>query len=327
MRSPGLRSLLLASLAVLTALASCAGVTDNSTHKALSHSGNDDQYQLISTSEPTRTKGSRPQGPQGPQVPEDKVASSDLPLADKQYDYPLVRPVYAPFVTRPSVASWPYVEILDHNRNPSVIVTQKPPNHYIGNPMVSTVVVQDMSQTASPQPPLSLNDFHHLGPNKIPFTDVQVMTKPIREKPTAADDKQDQIFTDKFEETSLEDNASEYSEEDDSSELLENPPNLDVGGIVENVLKTVFREKQVLRDTEDLIPQPDVGVKTWPCPPVTCCSSESPPKCSTFVNCVAGKSVKMVPGMQPCQARPLAEPLGSRAEQLGRTAYHHGARE
>lgn len=285
MRAPGLCLLPLASLALLTALALVpaleAAAGDRDSH--------DDRYQLISSSAPNKNKGA---------PPEDKVASSDLPAADKQYDYPLARPVYAPFVTRPQVTSWPFVEILDHNRNPSVIVTQKPHQHYLGNPMVSTVVVQDMSQTASPQPPLSLqhagaaslvDDFHHLGPNTIPFTDVQVMTKPIREKRPGADVTHDQTFTDKFEETSLEENTSEYSDEDQSSELLENPPNLDVGGIVENVLKTVFREKQVLKGAEELIPQPEVGVKTWPCPPVTCCSGDKPPKCSTFVNCVDGK--------------------------------------
>ena len=280
---PGLCPLLQASLVLVLALqvsmlTALAQVPDN----------HDDRFQLIASSEPSRTKGA-------PAPPEDRVASSDLAAADKQYDYPLARPVYAPFVTRPQVTSWPFVEILDHNRNPSVIVTQKPHQHYLGNPMLSAVVVQDMSQTPGPQRPLSLqhagsaslvDDFHHLGPSKIPFTDVQVMTKPIRENPASADDTHDQNFTDKFEETSLEDDTSD---EDASSELLENPPNLDVAGIVENVLKKVFRENQVLEGAEDLIPQPEVGVKTWPCPPVTCCSADKPPKCSTLVNCVDGK--------------------------------------
>lgn len=296
-------TLLLSSLAVLTGLTAFSSADED----LLRHRRNDraphspavgdaaaakvrvqgrgDQFELISTSSQNKAP------------PEDQVASSDLPAADKQYDYPLVRPVYAPFVTRPSSYAVPYVEILDHHRDPPFT---KPSHFVTGSPMVSTVVVQDMSQTPlRPHEEVTslVDNFQHLGPTKIPFTDVQVVSKPI-----GGGDKKKPNFTDKLEETSLEhgggsDDDEEEGEEDadDNEELLENPPNLDLSGIVEEVVRKVFQENPVLRDAAELVPRPEVGVKTWPCPPVTCCSRPSPKaqrKCSTFVNCVTGTRVK-----------------------------------
>ncbi|KAE8738350.1 hypothetical protein FOCC_FOCC016174 [Frankliniella occidentalis] len=312
----------LATTVVFAALAA-ADAGDNGTHvAAVAHRRNDrapqggsvpdraeargDQYELISTSSSSS---------------KDKVASADLPVADKQYDYPLVRPVYAPFVTRPSVPSYamPFVEILghhrdppyeiiDHNhRDPPTFVTTQKPGHYMGSPMVSTVVVQDLSQTPPrpPRPPLPsvnldhddvvsmIDNFHHLNPTKIPFTDVKVVTKPLGAKPSGKPPgrpARPPNFTDKLEETSLENSSGAGSDEDEP--LLENPPNLDMGGIVEEVVKKVFRENQVLHDAATLLPTAEPGLKSWPCPPVTCCSrgSDGPAsKCSTFVKCVSGR--------------------------------------
>ncbi|KAJ1525262.1 hypothetical protein ONE63_010086 [Megalurothrips usitatus] len=230
--------------------------------------GRGDQYTLISTSGNKGDKGPPPVSPS------DKVSSADLPVADKQYEYPLVRPVYAPFVTRPAMptyAAMPYVEILDHHRDPPYLTHHKP-----GAPMVSTVVVQDMSQTPlRPQSSLTVeheesesevDNFHHIGPTKIPFTDLQVVSKPIG---SGADTKHsaNPNFTDKLEEASLED-ASDDSEED-IRPLISDPENLDVGGIVEDVVRKVFRENHILHDAASMIPAPG---KSWPCPPVTCCT-------------------------------------------------------
>ncbi|XP_034254361.1 uncharacterized protein LOC117653098 [Thrips palmi] len=303
-------ALLLSSLAVLTAYTACTHAlpdedlprhrrNDRAPHSPavgdaaeVRVEGRGDHFELISTSSQNKAP------------PEDKVASSDLPAADKQYDYPLVRPVYAPFVTRPSSYAVPYVEILDHHRDPPF---SKPSHFVTGSPMVSTVVVQDMSQTPlRPHEEVTslVDNFQHLGPTKIPFTDVQVVTRPIG----GADKKPN--FTDKLEETSLEhggggdsdEDLEEDDDDDDNEELLENPPNLDLGGIVEDVVRKVFQENPVLHDAAELAPRPEVGVKTWPCPPVTCCTrpatkakdakdaKQAKRRCSTFVNCVAGRS-------------------------------------